>query len=185
MERGLKEKARSNQRTGGQRKGSSNLTQAERIDVRKATAEAARVSVGTLTKAKQLLGAADSELLEALRNQELSIHRAWQWHKLSRHDQRQNLELYRMHMGLERTVDRLISNQLKRRNSTRLPERTWPVPSGDDVAMRLSALGPDVLRSVNILLISTPGRTIALSKDLACAIGLREELSSPCGPSSH
>ena len=60
-------------------KGSSNLTEDAAVDVRKETAAAAGVSVGNVTKVKQLVGVGHPELLEALRGSEVSIHRAWKW----------------------------------------------------------------------------------------------------------
>jgi len=52
LEPGLKEKARSNQRAGGQNKGSSKLTEDKRLDVRSEVARAAGVSVGNVTKVR-------------------------------------------------------------------------------------------------------------------------------------
>ena len=54
LEPGLKRKARSNQRAGGQNKGLSNLTAAEQRDIRAEIAAAAGVSVGNVAKVKQL-----------------------------------------------------------------------------------------------------------------------------------
>jgi hypothetical protein len=54
LEPWFKEKARSNQRAGGQNKGSSKLTGADRLDCRSAIAAAAGVSVGNVSKVKQL-----------------------------------------------------------------------------------------------------------------------------------
>ena len=63
----LKAKALSNQRFGGRMKGSSNLTEDATVDVRKEIAAAAGVSVGNVTKVKQLVDIGHPELLEALR----------------------------------------------------------------------------------------------------------------------
>jgi hypothetical protein len=85
----FQEKARLNQRIGGQYKGSSNLTEAERLDVRSEIAAAAGVSVGNVSKVKHLKLAARPELEEALRHGEVSIHRAWIWSKGNREEQRE------------------------------------------------------------------------------------------------
>ena len=87
LEPELKEKARQNQSLGGQGKGSSNLTEAARLDVRNAIAKIAGVSVGNITKVKQVLAAAPPNIISALRGRELSIHRAWSWCKLSAENQ--------------------------------------------------------------------------------------------------
>lgn len=184
MEPLLKERARANQQTGGQQKGSSNLTEAERVDVRKEIAAAAAVSVGTLSKARQLIGKADPELLAALHNREVSIHQAWQWCRLHRHEQRQELRLHRRHGGLEKTVNQLISQQLKRRDTKQLANSSTPTMSSDDLVRRLNALGPEALKSVEVHLLSAPGQAIALTEDLACAIGFKKEVP-PCRTNTH
>lgn len=180
MEPLLKEKARSNQQIGGQRKGSSNLTEAERVEVRNAVAAAARVSVGTFSKAKQLISRADPQLQAALRDGEISIHRAWQWSQLPRHEQRQNLALYRQRKGMERTVKQLISKQLKRQSSTQTANRTRLAPTGCDLARHLSGLAPETLTAVKVVLIKGPGKTIAITEELAGEIGLGTEFILPC-----
>src|SRR5205085_67717 len=52
LEPWFKEKARSSQQAGGQDKGSSKLTKAERLDVRSEIAAAAGVSAGNVSKVK-------------------------------------------------------------------------------------------------------------------------------------
>jgi tetratricopeptide (TPR) repeat protein len=54
LEPSLQERARANQQAGGQTKGSSNLTEAHRLDVRSETAAVAGVSTGNITKVKAL-----------------------------------------------------------------------------------------------------------------------------------
>lgn len=73
----LKDKARSNQKSGGQNKGSSKLTEVERVDVRSEIAAIAGVSVGNVTKVKQIMNSACPQLLLAVRNGKVSIHQAW------------------------------------------------------------------------------------------------------------
>src|SRR5207248_6325810 len=77
LEPSLREKARGNQGVGGKKGDSSNLTEAERLDVRSEIAAAAGVSVGNVSKVKQLMMTARPELRQAVRNGEISIHRAW------------------------------------------------------------------------------------------------------------
>ncbi len=109
LEPWFREKARSNQRAGGQNKGSSNLTEAARLDVRSEIAGAAGVSVGNVSKVKQLTLTADSELLQALRGGEISIHRAWRWCKESPERQREELRVYQSERGTKKTIRLLVS----------------------------------------------------------------------------
>jgi hypothetical protein len=78
LEPWFRNKARSNQKLGGERKGSSNLAEPDRCDVRKEVAAAAHVSTGNVTKVKQLVDAAIPEVLEALGSGEITIHCASQ-----------------------------------------------------------------------------------------------------------
>jgi hypothetical protein len=109
LEPWFKEKARSNQQAGGRQKGSSKLTEAVRLDVRSEIAAAAGVSVGNVTKVKQLTTTAHSDLLQALRNREISIHRAWGWSKTAPERQREELRLYQSEKGVKKTIRLMVS----------------------------------------------------------------------------
>ena len=107
LEPWLKQQARFNQQFGGQRKGSSNLTEADRLDVRSEIAAVAGVSTGNVSKVRQLASTAHPDLLEALRAGEISIHRA---SILLRKPEQQleQLMLYRNLRGITRTVNTLL-----------------------------------------------------------------------------
>lgn len=62
LEPSLKERAHANQQLGGLRKGSSNLTEVDRLDVRVEIATSAGVSTGNVNKVKQILAKAQPEL---------------------------------------------------------------------------------------------------------------------------
>ena len=134
LEPWFKEKARSNQQAGGRNKGSSKLTEAGRLDVRSEIAAAAGVSVGNVTKVKQLTITAHSEVLQALRSREISIHRAWGWSKMPPDKQREELRFHQSERGVKKTIRTLVSRH--RRKS--LPA----VPDLGNLAGQLSALEP-------------------------------------------
>ena len=69
----FRERARQNQRLGGHFKGSTTLPEAQAINCRREIAALAGVSEGTLAKVRRLLQAGRPELLEALREGEVSI----------------------------------------------------------------------------------------------------------------
>ncbi len=96
----LKNKARANQQAGGRKKVWSTLTEDASFDVRKEIARAAGVSVGNVTKVKQLVATADIEIIKALREKDLSIHRAWMWSKLPPDEQREKLWRKRSEKGI-------------------------------------------------------------------------------------
>lgn len=80
----FQESARANQSAGGKQKASSKLTEDRRIDCRKEIATLAGVSVGNVTKVKQLIRSPRIRyLMEYLRLGEISIHRAWKLSKFS------------------------------------------------------------------------------------------------------
>ena len=70
---------------------SSKLTHGDRTDVRADIARIAGVSAGNVTKVKQLLKSVIPEIQEHLRRREVSIHKAWQWHRMSPKRQRDAL----------------------------------------------------------------------------------------------
>ena len=128
LEPWFKEKARMNQRSGGQNKGSSKLTEPERLDVRREIAVAAGVSVGNVTKVKQLQMAATAELLQALRSKEISIHRAWRWSKLPSERQREELTFCQSQRGVKKAI-RLMVSRHRSKSPQVVPHLGNPTPS--------------------------------------------------------
>jgi hypothetical protein len=179
LAKSLKEKALQHQQNGGKNKGSSKLTEAQTIDVRKRIAAFVGISVGTLSHASYVLKKGDSEVSYALCNGEIKIDRAWRWSKESRTRQRENLKLYRRHRGMERVAEKLIARQLKRFKSKRLPARRWKSVSSSEIVSRLGCLPPEVLRTVDVIFIKAPSSILALSEDIAQHAGFREEVP-PC-----
>ena len=170
LEPWLKEKARSNERVGGQRKGSSNLTKAERLDVRAEIAAAAGVSVGNVTKVKQLMKTAHPKIEEALRAKEISIHRAWQWRQLSPERQLKELELYLSQRGTNKIASRLI----RRHVAKRLPLPPDQPNLGDLLRCRpMHETGE--LASIGVVVIDAPGNIAFLTKGALRILGSLEE----------
>jgi len=108
LEPWFKMRAKLNQRMGGKEKGSSQLTEADRLDVRVEIARAAGVSVGNVSKVKQLIERAIPELQDALRLGEIRISRAAEWAKTSPGDQRRRISEYRNERGLHCVIRTLL-----------------------------------------------------------------------------
>jgi hypothetical protein len=164
LEPWLKEKARSNQQAGGQNKGSSKLTEAEKVDVRSEIALAAGVSVGNVSKAKRLRTSATAELLDALRSGEISIHRAWIWSQAAPADQREALWCYRSERGVNKEIRALISKH-----------RAKSSPKSIDLIHLLKALSrleADELASVSVKLLRAHGTTIFITEELLRILNL-------------
>ena len=180
LEPWLREQARLKQSAGGQSKGSSKLTEAERVDVRSEIAAAAGVSVGNVTKVKQVMTSACTELQEALRNGEISIHRAWHWYEMSPGDQRRTLMLHRGERGVKKTIRQLIL------------QHTSKGPAGSGVTVGLvglarsfSQLQASQLSSIAVAAVDVPGKAVFVTEELLRLLGGQEELSIPCVAESH
>jgi len=172
LEPWLKEAARSNQRAGGQNKGSSKLTEAERVDVTVKIAEAADVSVGSLSKVKQLLITAIPEILQALRRVEISIHRAWLLSKEPAANQLEGLALPQCKRNIKKDMRTLAS----RHGSKSLPS----VPDPSNLLRQLSALESSKPGSFRVFVSNAPGRNICLTKELLLELGAQGELLTTC-----
>jgi hypothetical protein len=176
LEYWFRERARSNQRVGGQSKGSSKLTEAEKLDVRREIAAAANSSVGNVGKVKQLMTNAPPEVVEALRSREISIHRAWTWSKDAPEKQREKLRVYQSERGIKRTIRNLIScHRSKSALST--------LDLGSLVG-QLSKLKPSELALVGVAVIKIPGRIVFLTEDLFRDLSAKEE-PPPCATNSR
>jgi hypothetical protein len=171
LEPGLREKALSNQRAGGQNKGSSILTEAEKVDVRAKIAEAAHLSVGTISKVNQLL-TATPELLQALRNGEVRIDRAWKWSKKSPEEQREALWQYQSERGIRKTIGNLLSPYRSKSPPT--------APEAGNLTKLLCALQSGKLDSVRVISINVPGKAIFVTEELLRTLESQEELALTC-----
>jgi len=156
-----------NQRIGAQGKGSSNLTEDDRLDVRREIAKAAGVSAGNVTKVKQVLLHANSEVQDALRGGELSIHRAWQWVTRTHEQQGHALRNYREERALRRTIGGLISRHLR---------ASTPDPSMVDLARGLAGLAPNQMRTIRIVTIKASGKALVLTEELFELLNRQGEL---------
>jgi hypothetical protein len=179
LAKSLREKALQHQKAGGKSRGSSKLTEAEKVEVRKEIAAAAGVSVGTLSHALAVLKTGDPEILRALCNGEIKIDRAWRWSKESRSHQRDSLKLYRRHRGMERVAEKLVAQQVKKLKSKRRPESRWKNATLSETVSRLGSLAPEVLGAVDVIFIKASVPILALSEDIAQCLGFREE-TPPC-----
>jgi hypothetical protein len=167
LEPSLREKALSNQRAGGQGKGSSKLTEAGRVDVRSGIAKAAGVCAGNITKVKRLMTTAHPEVLEALRSGEIRIHRAWRWSREPSEKQIEMLRLFRSKRGIGKTIRNLIS----RHKSKCLPA----VSDLERLIRVLSAINSTELRSVSVSVVKISEKAVYVTEELIKAFALQKE----------
>jgi len=172
----LQETARQNQRVGGQNKGSSTLPEADRLDVRSAIASAAGVSVGNVSKVKQLTMTASSEVLQTLRTGEISIHRAWLWSKKTPQEQRDAVRLYVSERGIKKTIRTLLSKR-------------WTKPSRgvltvSDLVRCLSQPASCDSGPVSVVVIKAPGKFVFVTEETLETSGSKQELPLTCSINS-
>jgi hypothetical protein len=177
LEPWFREKALAHQRSGGENKGSSKLTEAERLDVRSEIARSAGVSVGNVSKVRQLMVSTHRDVVQALRAGEIRIHRAWLWHKESHRGQLDALWNCRSKRGIRRTVRDLIS-----RHQSKSP--TIP-PDVADLVRYLPALDSGKQGPVRVVVIPGPGKALYLTEELSRAIEAQKELALPCVPDNR
>lgn len=166
LEPSLIEKARSNQQIGGRLKGWSKLPEAERLRVRSSIASAAGVSVGNVTKVKQLLDNCVAEYIEALRSREISIHWAWKQRNAAPEAQLDALAKFRFENGLLR--------EIRQRASRRRKSETSSSQNASEVLRRLTDLGGKELVAVGVTVLKSPGFGIFITEALARAIGMEQ-----------
>ena len=179
LELWFRERARVNQSVGGRIKGSSKLTEAERVDVRSDIATAAGVSVGNVTKVKQVVATACAELQDSLRGGEISIHRAWLWREMPSEDQRRALMLYRGEKGVKKTIRRLISKHMSK-NAVSAESTGFA-----GLARRLAQLQGPQLSSVVVAAVRVPGKAVFVTEELLQLVPAQEQLPIPCDAESH
>ena len=172
LEPWFKQKARSNQQAGGLNKGSSKLTEAERVDVTAKIAEAADVSVGNISKVRQLRRTALPELLQALRRGEVSIQRAWLLSKEPAANQREELALAQCKRNIKKDMRTLAS----RHGSKSLPIVSDP----SNLIKRLSALESSKRGSFRVFVSNAQGRAVGLTKELLLELDAQQELIPTC-----
>jgi hypothetical protein len=169
LEPAILQRARENQRNGGQYKGSIDLSEAKRIDCRAEIAAAANVADVQVTKVKKLLDAGPPDLLEALHTGEVRIHRASVWLKNPKSIQDELMQ-FRMLRGITRTIDALQRAQKSKLTS---PEEQFDIRR---IGCALASLDEDRWRSVLVKSIRVPGNVALLSASLLQSLETQGEL---------
>jgi hypothetical protein len=165
----FKDRARANQRLGGLMKGSSELTEAEKLDVRAEVADAAGVCVATVSKVKRLVSVAHPTILQALREGEVSIHLAHTWIQKPE-SQCDQFELYQDRRGIRRVI---VALQSKHHVPQAHPgEHLEPTR----IASALNEMSPEAKALVLVGTIPVSGYVIVLSPLLVKTLERQGEL---------
>jgi hypothetical protein len=168
LESHFQEKARMNQQAGGQGKGLSKLTIAQRVDTRREVARLVGLSTGNVRKVKSILTRACSSLLQAARTEEVSINLADKWSHEPQVQQQECLRIMRIERGLKRRARNLIAAHLAR-VSPATPVRH--VMKLTDLVGLLNDIG-----SIEVEIVDAPGKTMFVTKELIHSLPARQEV---------
>ena len=108
LEPWFRDRAKSNQRFGGREKGSTQLAEADKLDVRIEVARAAGASAGNVSKVKKILQSGIPAIHDALLVGEIRINRAANWVRESKSAQARRLSDFRNEHGIRRTITVLL-----------------------------------------------------------------------------
>jgi len=144
------------------------LTNVDRKDARADIARVAGVSAGNVTKVKQTIETAIPEVRESLRNEDVSIHRAWQWRRLSATQQRQALWQHRNRKETGQTIRRLIAQHTRGQRVA---------PEVDQLRDILGGLAAD---ETAVVVADIPGNAIVVTRE-CCEDLLRRRADDPRG----
>lgn len=114
LEPWFRQQAKMNQTHGGKLKGSSNLTEAQLVDVRGQVAKAACVSTGNVSSVKKILAAGIPEIIQALKRREITIHRAAKWMGLEAAAQRRVYREFELDRGAQALVRALLAKHSRK-----------------------------------------------------------------------
>jgi hypothetical protein len=166
----LRERARRHMQIGGQSKGSMNLPEVERIDCREKIADAADVADVQVSKVEELLQRGNLELLKALRNGEVRIHRASVWLKNPEHLSDQLLR-HRTVSGITKKVNTFLQ---KHRSKPRAPDRPLDIRR---LGNALAGMDSGRLADVVVAPIRASGQVLLISEQLLQNLETQGELN--------
>jgi hypothetical protein len=181
LEPHFQQKAQLNQQAGGRGKVLSKLTAAERVNSRREVARVAHVSVGNVHKVKYILAHACSSLREAARAGEISINLADKWSHEPEAKQQEHLRLLRIERGIRKKARQLVAAHLVEPSASKANERVFKMSDLIRIANQLATIAPEEsneLRSIEVNVLSCPGRAIFVTEELIQALRSQQEVSS-------
>jgi hypothetical protein len=131
LESNFQQKAQENMRIGGKYKGSTNLSGADHIEVRREIAKVAGTGTGNVGKVKKILRHAHPSIIAALQNGLIRIHRAWKWCKLSKLQQKAEFARYE-----EERIQRKILREFSATSTNALLDPTQVFKTLEEIEAR-------------------------------------------------
>jgi len=165
LEPHFRQRALENMRAGGKCKGSTNLSEADRMDVRREVAKAAGTGTGNVDKVKAILHSAHPNINAALLNGLLTIHRAWQWRSLPKLQQKAEFARYE-----EERIQRKILRDCLGRAPNISPDPAQAI----EALQKLEARQPG---SIAVRITRSRRTVVILGQDLLEAFDAQKELN--------
>jgi hypothetical protein len=176
MEPYFQKRATSHQAAGGENKGLSKLAKAQRIDTRLEIAKLARVGAGNVRKAKNVLEHASPDLLQAVREEEVSINLADKWCHEPKAQQSENLRVRRIERGIAKKVRLLLP---KSKAPSPLISRPEALSLADFVnLLDQSSAGQQPLPpEFRVEMVRIPGKAIFVTEELLRTLTTGEDVT--------
>ena len=169
----FREQALMHQQAGGQGKGSSKLTKAQRVDTRREVARVAGVGPGNVRKVRNILTHACSFLLQAARTEEVSINLADKWSLEPEVKQQEYLRLFRTERGIQKKA-RTLTGDLARLSPSERDNQAIKLTDFVSFINQLAVSTTDLsieLGSLEVTVVNAPGRTICVTQELMHSLG--------------
>jgi hypothetical protein len=112
LEEYLHNKGRENMSAAGRNKGLTNSPNLAPINVRQMIADSAATGTGNIDKVRTILRKAHPNIIRALQDGSLRIHRAWAWCKLSQIDQLNVFQEYEEALAMRRTARKINKRRI-------------------------------------------------------------------------
>ena len=165
LESYFQQKAFDNMRAGGKHKGSTNLSEADCIDVRQEIAKVAGTGTGNVSKVKAISQSSHPNIIVGLQNGLLRIHRAWQWCKLPKLQQKEEFARYE---------EERFQRKLVREISVEHSDVSLDPAQIIEVLQREEAQGPGF---ITIRTSRSRGTVVVLGQDLLAKLDAQKELN--------
>ena len=161
----FQQKAFDNMRAGGKHTGSTNLSEADCIDVRQEIAKVAGTGTGNVSKVKAIRQSSHPNIIIGLQNGLLRIHRAWQWCKLPKLQQQEEFARYE---------EERFRRKLVREISVEHSDVSLDPAQIIEVLQREEAQGPGF---ITIRTSRSRGTVVVLGQDLLAKLDAQKELN--------
>jgi hypothetical protein len=175
LEHRFTDQALLNRREGGRLKALSMLTEAEKVDSRRAIAKLAHVSVGNVHKVKYILANSCPALREAASTGEISINLAEKWSHAGEAEQCENLRQNRIRRGIRKKARALVARHAAVVAKSKPDQQVITLADFVRFMHHLNAIASEQsseLGSIEVKVVKDLGKAVLVPQDLFWALEL-------------